>query len=343
MTLLDVTALHCRFGDQVALHDISFQVGKGEIVGVIGSSGAGKSTLLRCLCALERPSGGRILLDGADLAALPESELVAVRRKVGLVFQHFNLLASRSAAGNIALPLEIAGWSRSRIAGRVEELLLLVGLEGHGHKRPSELSGGQKQRVGIARAIANAPSLLLCDEATSALDPHTTASILELLAEINRTLGLTVILITHEMEVVRRFAHRVLVLDHGTLIENGTMATLMRDSRGDIRLERLLADIRPALPASYRDSLSPEPQTGYRTVLRIVLGAEAARTPFLSILTRRFEQDVTLVQGGALDCGGEILSDMILALSAPLSPALAMFLDQQSHVTEILGYVPPHR
>lgn len=343
MTLLDVSGLYCRFGNQTALHDISFQVDKGEIVGVIGSSGAGKSTLLRCLCALERPSEGRILLDGADLAALPESDLVAVRRKVGLVFQHFNLLSSRTAAGNIALPLEIAGWPRARITTRVTELLTLVGLEGHGHKRPSELSGGQKQRVGIARAIANSPSLLLCDEATSALDPHTTASILELLSEINRTLGLTIILITHEMEVVRRFAHRVLVLDHGALIENGTMATLMRDSRGDIRLERLLADIRPSLPDPVRQNLVADPQPGYCTLLRVVLGARAASTPFLSILTRRFDQDVILVQGGALDCGGEILSDMILSFSAPLSPALSVFLDQQAHLTEILGYVPADR
>jgi len=343
MTLLDVSGLSCRFGTQTALSDISFQVDKGEIIGVIGSSGAGKSTLLRCLCALERPSEGRILLDGADLAALPEPDLVAVRRKVGLVFQHFNLLNSRDAAGNIALPLEIAGWPRARIAPRVAELLTLVGLEGHGHKRPSELSGGQKQRVGIARAIANSPSLLLCDEATSALDPHTTSSILELLAQINRDLGLTIILITHEMDVVRRFAHRVLVLDHGSLIENGTMATLLRDSRGDERLERLLADIRPTLPAYVREKLSPDPRPGDRTLLRVVLGAQAACTAFLSELTRRFDQDITLVQGGALDCGGEPLTDMILALSAPLSPSLSLYLDQQAHVTEILGYVPADR
>ncbi|NVN43414.1 ATP-binding cassette domain-containing protein [Asaia siamensis] len=343
MSLLDVSGLSCRFGSQTALSDISFQVDKGEIVGVIGSSGAGKSTLLRCLCALERPTEGHILLDGADLTQLSERDLVAARRKVGLVFQHFNLLNSRSVAANIALPLEIAGWPKPRIAERVEELLALVGLESHGHKRPSQLSGGQKQRVGIARAIANSPSLLLCDEATSALDPHTTASILELLADINRTLGLTIILITHEMEVVRRFAHRVLVLDHGALIENGSMATLMRDSRGDPRLERLLADTRPGLPETIKRQLSADPVPGGLTLMRIVLGPEAAKTPFLSLLTTRFDQQITLVQGGTLSCGGDLLTDMILAFSAPVTEPLSAFLEQQAHVTEVLGHVPSDR
>jgi len=343
MSLLDVSGLSCRFGAQNALSDISFQVEKGEIIGVIGSSGAGKSTLLRCLCALERPTEGKILLDGADLTLLSERDLVAARRKVGLVFQHFNLLNARSAAGNIALPLEIAGWPKARITTRVDELLALVGLDGHGHKRPSQLSGGQKQRVGIARAIANAPSLLLCDEATSALDPHTTASILALLADINRTLGLTIILITHEMEVVRRFAHRVLVLDHGALIENGSMATLMRDSRGDPRLENLLADIRPTLPEALKRRLLPDPGPDTRPLLRVVLGPETAGTPFLSHLTTRFQQEVTLIQGGTLACGDALLSDMILSFSAPLSAPLCIFLDQQAHVTEVLGYVPADR
>lgn len=342
MTLLNVSGLSCRFGSQTALTDVSFEVEKGEIVGVIGSSGAGKSTLLRCLCALERPTEGRILLDGADLTLLTERELVAARRKVGLVFQHFNLLNSRSVAANIALPLEIAGWSKARIADRVAELLTLVGLESHGSKRPSQLSGGQKQRVGIARAIANSPSLLLCDEATSALDPHTTASILELLADINRTLGLTIILITHEMEVVRRFAHRVLVLDDGALIENGSMATLLRDSRGDPRLERLLADIRPTLPEAIRRKMTSDPQPGAQTLVRVVLDSKAAGTPFLSRLTTRFEQEITLVQGGSLECGGDLMTDMILGLSKPLSAPLSIFLDQEAHVTEVLGYVPAH-
>lgn len=343
MSLLDVSDLSCRFGSQTALSAVSFQVEKGEIVGVIGSSGAGKSTLLRCLCALERPTEGRILLDGADLTQLSERELVAARRQVGLVFQHFNLLNSRSVAANIALPLEIAGWSKARIAERVEELLILVGLEKHGHKRPSQLSGGQKQRVGIARAIANSPSLLLCDEATSALDPHTTTSILELLADINRSLGLTIILITHEMEIVRRFAHRVLVLDHGALIENGSMAKLMRDSRGDPRLERLLADTRPILPDTIKRQLSVGPVHGGLTLMRVVLGPEAAKTPFLSHLTTRFDQQITLIQGGTLSCGGDLLTDMILAFSAPVSEPLGAFLDQQTHVTEVLGYVPSDR
>lgn len=218
-------------------------------------------------------------------------------------------------------------------------MLTLVGLESHGYKRPSQLSGGQKQRVGIARAIANSPSLLLCDEATSALDPHTTTSILDLLVDINRSLGLTIILITHEMEVVRRFAHRVLVLDHGALIENGSMATLMRDSRGDPRLERLLADTRPSLPDTLRSQLSTVPLPDGLTLVRVVLGPQAAKTPFLSVLTRRFDQAITLIQGGTLACGSELLTDMILGFSEPLSEPLISFLEQETHVTEVLGYV----
>lgn len=233
MSLLSVRGLTHRFGGHTALEGVSFSVGSGEIVGVIGRSGAGKSTLLRCLCGLEQPGEGQILLDGTDMARLTEPQRVAARRRIGLVFQHFNLLESRTVAGNIALPLRIAGWPAARIAARVAELLDLVGLAGLDRKRPSQLSGGQKQRVGIARAIAASPVLLLCDEATSALDPQTTGAILDLLGKINRELGLTILLITHEMDVVRRFAHRVLVLDHGRIVEDGTMAALLRDRKGD--------------------------------------------------------------------------------------------------------------
>lgn len=343
MSILDVAGVSRIFGNHVALDDISFTVEKSEIVGVIGSSGAGKSTLLRCLCALERPQQGHILLDGADLTRLSERDLVAARRKVGLVFQHFNLLESRTVSGNIALPLQIARWPNAAIAPRVAELLRLVGLDGHEHKRPSQLSGGQKQRVGIARAIAGSPSLLLCDEATSALDPHTTTSILELLTDINRTLGLTIVLITHEMDVVRRFAHRVLVLENGRLIENGSMAALMRDSSQDPRLERLLADIRPRLPAAIAQTLCSEPSDNTLPVLRIVLNEEHANQPILATLARRFDQDATILQGGTVECGGLPMTDMILRLSGPLTPELGLFFEQTANVTEVLGHVPSHR
>lgn len=228
MTLLAVEAISRSFAGHTVLRDISFTVQAGESVGIIGRSGAGKSTLLRCLNALERPDTGRILFEGQDLAHLPEKQLVLLRRKIGVVFQHFNLLSSRTVAANIALPLEIAGMPKAQRQERVAELLHLVGLEEHARKYPALLSGGQKQRVGIARALAANPALLLCDEATSALDPETTTSILDLLNQINKTLGLTLVFITHEMDVVRQLGHRVLVLEQGTIVADGPPADILK-------------------------------------------------------------------------------------------------------------------
>jgi len=343
MTILQVKHVSQRFGGHVALDDVSFSIDPGEIIGVIGRSGAGKSTLLRCLCGLERPDDGHVLLDGADLARLPERALVAARRKVGVIFQHFNLLESRTVAGNIALPLQIAGWPKAKIRHRVDELLEIVGLSGFSNRRPSRLSGGQKQRVGIARAIATSPALLLCDEATSALDPHTTGEILDLLADINRRLGLTIVLVTHEMDVVRRLARRVLILDAGKLIEDGSMAALLRSSRHDPRLERLLADIRPWLPDIIARELHAEPAPGRLPVLRVVLDPESTTTAFISTLARRFDGDVTIIQCGISDCGDKPSTDLIIRLSGPLTPDSREFLDDIAYVTEVLGYVPAHR
>ncbi|MEQ7416742.1 methionine ABC transporter ATP-binding protein [Xanthomonas campestris pv. campestris] len=205
----------------VALHPLDLRIGPGEVFGIIGHSGAGKSTLIRLINRLEEPTGGRLLIGDEDVTALDGTGLRALRRRVGMIFQHFNLLSSRTVAGNVAFPLELAGTPRAEIDARVAELLARVGLEQHATKYPAQLSGGQKQRVGIARALATRPQILLCDEATSALDPQTTSSVLQLLAQINRELGLTIVLITHEMEVIRRVCDRVAVLDAGKLVETG--------------------------------------------------------------------------------------------------------------------------
>lgn len=205
----------------VALHPLDLRIGPGEVFGIIGHSGAGKSTLIRLINRLEEPTGGRLLIGDEDVTALNSTGLRALRRRVGMIFQHFNLLSSRTVAGNVAFPLELAGTPRAEIDARVAELLTRVGLEQHATKYPAQLSGGQKQRVGIARALATRPQILLCDEATSALDPQTTSSVLQLLAQINRELGLTIVLITHEMEVIRRVCDRVAVLDAGKLVETG--------------------------------------------------------------------------------------------------------------------------
>ena len=207
----------------VALHPLDLEIQAGEVFGIIGHSGAGKSTLIRLINRLEEPSGGRLLIDGQDATALDRDGLRALRRRIGMIFQHFNLLSSRTVAGNVAFPLELAGIPRAQVDARVAELLDTVGLQAHAGKYPAQLSGGQKQRVGIARALATGPRILLCDEATSALDPQTTGAVLSLLTRINRELGLTIVLITHEMEVIRRVCDRVAVLDAGRLVESGAV------------------------------------------------------------------------------------------------------------------------
>jgi D-methionine transport system ATP-binding protein len=226
---------------QIALQDITLQIPEGAIFGIVGRSGAGKSTLLRCINLLERPSTGRIVLDGEDLCSLSVGQLRQQRQRIGMIFQHFNLLHSRNVADNVAVGLEIAGVARAQRAKRVAELLALVGLEEKAQAFPSHLSGGQQQRVGIARALAVQPRYLLCDEATSALDPQTTGSILQLLGNINRQFGLTIIMITHQLEVVKALCDSAALLEHGRLVETGTLKQLLGDSSSQLR-QQLLPD-----------------------------------------------------------------------------------------------------
>jgi D-methionine transport system ATP-binding protein len=210
-----------------ALNNVSLNVPKGAIYGILGRSGAGKSTLIRCLNLLERPTTGRITINGSDITQLDKAGLREHRLRTGMIFQHFNLLHARTVADNVAVPLEIAGTPKALRQERVEELLWLVGLSDKAQAFPSQLSGGQKQRVGIARALAARPDVLLCDEATSALDPETTASVLELLADINQKLKLTIVLITHELEVVKTLCDHAALLENGEVIESGKIADLL--------------------------------------------------------------------------------------------------------------------
>jgi D-methionine transport system ATP-binding protein len=232
-------AYKVRSGDVAALQDINLDIAGGEILAIIGRSGAGKSTLIRCLNRLERPSEGKVWIDGREITALEGKDLRAARRRIGMIFQTFNLAAQRTAFDNVALPLILAGERRKRIEARVMELLDLVGLADRRDAYPAQLSGGQKQRVGIARALATAPLVLLCDEATSALDPETTSSVLDLLQAINRQMGLSIVLVTHEMSVVRRIAQRVLVLDQGRIVEQGDVATLFAAPQNPVTRELL--------------------------------------------------------------------------------------------------------
>ena len=246
-------------GPVTALSNVSFSIARGEVFGIIGRSGAGKSTLLRSINMLERPSAGRVLVDGVDVGSLDEDALVGLRRRIGMIFQHFNLLSAKTVAENVALPLRVAGVKPAAARARVEALLEMVGLRDKADVYPSKLSGGQKQRVGIARALVHEPEILLCDEATSALDPETTQSILGLLLDINRKLGLTVVLITHDMAVIREVCHNVLVLDGGRNVELGEVWRVFGNPQADAT-RALLRPLQHDLPADLAARLVPDLQ-----------------------------------------------------------------------------------
>ena len=243
-----------------ALDNVSLHVPKGQICGVIGASGAGKSTLIRCVNLLERPTHGAVIIDDVDLTQLSDAELVKTRRQIGMIFQHFNLLTSRTVFENVALPLELENKSKAEIQEKTTALLALVGLSDKHNVYPANLSGGQKQRVAIARALASDPKVLLCDEATSALDPATTQSILKLLKEINRTLGITILLITHEMEVVKRICDQVAVIDKGRLIEQGTVSEIFSNPKTELAQEFISSTFHITLPEEYLENLSDTPK-----------------------------------------------------------------------------------
>ena len=275
----------------VALSNVNLQIRQGEVFGIIGRSGAGKSTLIRLLNLLERPTTGRVMLQGRCISDLPEKDLQAVRQKIGMVFQHFNLLQSKSVLDNVCFPLRLAGMDRQQQRSRAQEVLELVGLADQMSKFPRQLSGGQQQRVGIARALANRPQLLLCDEATSALDPETTQAILRLLQQINQSLGITIVLITHSMDVIRRICHRVAVIERGELVETGDVL--------DVFLHPVHATTRSLLDQSGNDVDGWRVMvrdTGGR-ILRLSFKGEAAIAPLISRISRDLSLDVSILQG----------------------------------------------
>jgi D-methionine transport system ATP-binding protein len=279
--------------DIPALQPFSLDIADGEVFGIIGLSGAGKSTLIRLINLLERPSGGSIFINDVEMTALAEPALRAQRRKIGMIFQHFNLLASQTVADNVAFPMRLAGERDPAVLrARVDELLARVGLTAHANKYPSQLSGGQKQRVGIARALANRPSILLCDEATSALDPQTTASVLDLLAEINRELKLTIVLITHEMDVVRRVCDRVAVLDAGVIVERGAVADVFLHPQ-HATTKRFVNE---ALPEEAASELAPFAQVPGR-ILRLSFRGDTTLTPALGRVARETGIDFNILAG----------------------------------------------
>ena len=287
-----------------ALRGVDLHIRAGEIFGIIGRSGAGKSSLVRTINLLNRPSQGTVTVAGQVLTALDAAGLRAARREIGMIFQHFNLLSSRTVFDNVALPLELAGLSRAQIRERVSPLLALVGLDTLADRYPSQISGGQKQRVGIARALASRPKVLLSDEATSALDPETTRSILALLQKINRELGLTIVLITHQMQVVKQVADRVAVIEAGRIVEQGSVLEVF--TRPQQAITRSLVDeiLPQELPASVLDhvrqlqgQLSAAGAGTDGRLLRLSYAGDSAYQPILSQLIRDYQLDLSILHG----------------------------------------------
>lgn len=278
-----------------AVDHVDLQIAEGEIFGIIGYSGAGKSTLIRIFNGLEKPTEGTVIVAGRDMATVSGRELRLARQEISMIFQHFNLLWSRTVSENIAFPLEIAGVDKEKRNQRVAELITLVGLEGREHAYPSQLSGGQKQRVGIARALANNPKVLLCDEATSALDPQTTDSILELLVDINRRLGLTIVLITHEMHVIRKICHKVAVMEDGEIVESGNVLTVFQNPRQPIT-KRFVQQVTE--PEDTKDTIEHLLEKyPYGKVVQLSFVGESAELPVLSQVIRTYPINVNILQG----------------------------------------------
>ena len=293
---------HTAEKDIVALDDINLTINDGEIFGIIGLSGAGKSTLVRCINLLERPSSGEVVIDGSSITELPRKELLKLRQNIGMIFQGFNLLEQRSVLRNICYPLEIAGVPKAEAKARAEELLKLVGLADRAKSYPSQLSGGQKQRVAIARALATKPKYLLCDEATSALDPNTTRSILELLKEINETLGVTIIVITHEMKVIDQICDRVAVIDQSHIAEEGRVSQVFTNPQSQIAKDLIIP----------RDRAVLDTEGGRK--LRLTFNNEYSNAPVISNMVLECQAPVNILFADTKQFEDHIYGHMIIEL-----------------------------
>ena len=325
-----------------ALDNVSLHVPKGQICGVIGASGAGKSTLIRCVNLLERPTHGAVVIDDVDLTQLSDAELVKTRRQIGMIFQHFNLLTSRTVFENVALPLELENKSKAEIQENTTALLALVGLSDKHNVYPANLSGGQKQRVAIARALASDPKVLLCDEATSALDPATTQSILKLLKEINRTLGITILLITHEMEVVKRICDQVAVIDKGRLIEQGTVSEIFSNPKTELAQEFISSTFHITLPEEYLENLSDTPKHAKSyPIIKFEFTGRSVDAPLLSQASKKFGVELSILTS-QIDYAGGVKFGFTIAEVEGDEDAITqtkVYLMENNVRVEVLGYV----
>ncbi len=321
-----------------AFKDINLNIGEGEIFGVIGPSGAGKSTLVRCLNLLESPTSGRVIIDNQDLTALDIKRLRDARKEMGMIFQRFNLLKSRTVAENVAFPLEIAGRGKNEINKKVKELLALVGLSDKADNYPSQLSGGQQQRVGIARALANDPKVLLCDEATSALDPETTHSILELLKKINEKLGLTIVLITHEMEVIKEICTRVAVLNQGRIVEEGRVIDIFTQPQAEVTKRFIERLVNANIPEDLLSRVTvSNPKEG--RLIKISFLGESAAKPIISDLVHHYSIDANILYGNIDKIQGTSFGTLIIELTGEqklISQGIKYLVDELGVKVEVI-------
>ncbi len=334
--LIEVTNLSKIYpyaGKQIhALSSISMQIDQQDIYGIIGLSGAGKSTLIRCLAGLVKPSEGQIFFHGEEIGQAKGNTLQQFHRRIGMIFQHFNLFSSRTVAENVAYPLEIAGVSVDVQRERVHELLQLVGLLSKKNAHPSALSGGEKQRVGIARALANHPEVLFCDEATSALDPKTTKEILDLLKKVNKQLGITIVLITHDMEVIKRICQRVAVIEAGTLVEEGLVAHVFADPQHPTT-KQFIQGSRHEIPAHFFKEASEN-----RKLLRLRFKGSSASEPVISQIVKIYRLDANILLGWIDHLQTTTVGTLVIELSGPaegIQGALHYLTEQQVHYEEL--------
>jgi D-methionine transport system ATP-binding protein len=311
-----------------ALKGISLQVDKGEIFGVVGFSGAGKSTLIRCVNLLERPTSGKVLINGIDLLSLTPKELRRQRKKIGMIFQQYNLLHSKTIFNNVAMPLILEGRPKNEIRQKVEQVLTFVGLEDRLNHYPDQLSGGQKQRVGIARALVTDPDILLCDEATSALDPNTTEAVLELLRKVRDEFGVTILMITHEMNVIRDVCDKVAVIENGIIVEQGTVIDVFTEPKTKIARSFVRTVLNDNIPKSIQQLIM---ESGQSNIYRIIFKGNSTNVPLISNTAKNFSIDLNLIHGMVTELQG-----------IPFGNLLVEFKGNQEEIERAVHYIRKH-
>lgn len=339
--MIELCGVSKFFSGKAAIQDIDLFIQEGEIFGIIGRSGAGKSTLLRCLNLLERPEQGEVIIDGQNLLSLSRKALAIARHKIAMIFQHFNLLSSKTVYENIALPMRIQGMDEESIKLKIDELLPIVELTDKANAYPSQLSGGQKQRVAIARALSCSPKILLCDEATSALDPETTESILNLLQKINGLYGITIVLITHEMDVIKRICKRVSVIEDSKIVETTPLANMFNKDDGVARA-MFYKQLSPELPSWLKDKLAS--YVTDKPLLRLFFKGAEATVPFISQTSRDLELDINILLANIDSYDTTVCGVVVVELTAHplLLEDFVKRCEQAGLTVEILGYVLPN-